>query len=134
VTNGASHGICVPDVRLGNWPPKGHGRHRYIFAVLALGAERIEIDRGDARLLMFNLFGTLGRAFLEAGTRGRPALPSAQLRGAGRRDRSRLSGRVSGPFRDARFGMTPTRGVSSAEARRYDVPCSDRGPAARAAA
>jgi len=48
-------------------PPEGHGRHRYIFAVLALDAERIEIDRGATpAFLMFNVFGcTLGRAFLE---------------------------------------------------------------------
>jgi phosphatidylethanolamine-binding protein (PEBP) family uncharacterized protein len=39
----------------------------YIFAVLALEAERIEIDKeATPALLMFNLFnGTLGRAFLE---------------------------------------------------------------------
>jgi Raf kinase inhibitor-like YbhB/YbcL family protein len=51
----------------GAGPPVGHGRHRYIFAVLALAAERIEIDKGATpALLMFNLFnGTLGRAFLE---------------------------------------------------------------------
>jgi Raf kinase inhibitor-like YbhB/YbcL family protein len=48
-------------------PPEGHGRHRYIFAVLALDAERIEIDKeATPAFLMFNLFsGTLGRAFLE---------------------------------------------------------------------
>jgi len=48
-------------------PPPGTGKHRYIFAALALEAEKIEIDRGatPARL-MFSLFnGTLGRAFLE---------------------------------------------------------------------
>jgi phosphatidylethanolamine-binding protein (PEBP) family uncharacterized protein len=52
---------------VGAGPPEGHGRHRYIFAVLALEAERIEIDKGATpALLMFNLFnGTLGRAFLE---------------------------------------------------------------------
>jgi Raf kinase inhibitor-like YbhB/YbcL family protein len=51
----------------GAGPPEGHGRHRYIFAVLALAAEKIEIDReATPALLMFNLFnGTLGRAFLE---------------------------------------------------------------------
>jgi Raf kinase inhibitor-like YbhB/YbcL family protein len=51
----------------GAGPPVGHGRHRYIFAVLALAAARIEIDKGATpALLMFNLFtGTLGRAFLE---------------------------------------------------------------------
>jgi len=47
--------------------PPGHGRHRYIFAVLALETERIEIDpEATPTLLMFMLFnGTLGRAFLE---------------------------------------------------------------------
>ncbi|HEY8676063.1 MAG TPA: YbhB/YbcL family Raf kinase inhibitor-like protein [Candidatus Dormibacteraeota bacterium] len=52
---------------VGAGPPEGHGRHRYIFAVLALDAERIEIDRGATpAYLMFTLFnGTLGRAFLE---------------------------------------------------------------------
>jgi Raf kinase inhibitor-like YbhB/YbcL family protein len=51
----------------GAGPPPGHGRHRYIFAVLALAAEKIEIDRdATPAWLMFNLFnGTLGRAFLE---------------------------------------------------------------------
>ena len=51
---------------VGAAPPEGHGRHRYIFAVLALGAERIEIDKGATpAFLMFNVFGsTLGRAFL----------------------------------------------------------------------
>jgi len=51
----------------GAGPPPGHGRHRYIFAALALGVEKVEIDReATPALLMFNLFnGTLGRAFLE---------------------------------------------------------------------
>jgi Raf kinase inhibitor-like YbhB/YbcL family protein len=51
----------------GAGPPPGHGRHRYIFAALALEAEAIEIDReATPAWLMFNLFkGTLGRAFLE---------------------------------------------------------------------
>jgi Raf kinase inhibitor-like YbhB/YbcL family protein len=51
----------------GAGPPEGHGRHRYIFAVLALDAEGIEIDKGATPAwLMFSLFnGTLGRAFLE---------------------------------------------------------------------
>lgn len=30
---------------VGAGPPEGHGRRRYIFAVLALDAERIEIDK-----------------------------------------------------------------------------------------
>jgi Raf kinase inhibitor-like YbhB/YbcL family protein len=48
-------------------PPEGTGKHRYIFAVLALAAEKIEIDpEATPALLMFNLFnGTLGRALLE---------------------------------------------------------------------
>jgi Raf kinase inhibitor-like YbhB/YbcL family protein len=52
---------------VGAGPPEGHGRHRYIFAVLALEAEGVEIDKeATPALLMFNLFnGTLGRAFLE---------------------------------------------------------------------
>jgi len=47
--------------------PPGHGRHRYIFAVLALAIEKIEIDPGAMPAwLMFSLFnGTLRRAFLE---------------------------------------------------------------------
>ena len=42
-------------------------RHRYIFAVLALDTERIEIDKGATPAwLMFNLLDcTIGRAFLE---------------------------------------------------------------------
>jgi Raf kinase inhibitor-like YbhB/YbcL family protein len=52
---------------VGAGPPEGTGRHRYIFAVLALEAEKIEIDKeATPAWLMFNLFdGTLGRAFLE---------------------------------------------------------------------
>jgi Raf kinase inhibitor-like YbhB/YbcL family protein len=52
---------------VGAGPPPGHGRHRYIFAVLALEAQRIEIDpEATPALLMFMLFhGTLGRALLE---------------------------------------------------------------------
>ena len=52
---------------VGAGPPPGTGKHRYIFAVLALAAEKIEIDReATPAWLMFNLFnGTLGRAFLE---------------------------------------------------------------------
>ena len=52
---------------VGAGPPEGTGRHRYIFAVLALAAEKIEIDReATPALMMFSLFsGTLGRAFLE---------------------------------------------------------------------
>jgi phosphatidylethanolamine-binding protein (PEBP) family uncharacterized protein len=52
---------------VGAGPPAGHGRHRYSFAVLALAAEKVEIDReATPAVLMFTLFnGTLGRAFLE---------------------------------------------------------------------
>ncbi len=52
---------------VGAGPPPGTGKHRYIFAALALEAEKIEIDRGATPAwLMFSLFnGTLGRAFLE---------------------------------------------------------------------
>ena len=52
---------------VGAGPPEGHGRRRYIFAALALEAERVEIDKeATPALLMFNLFnGTLARAFLE---------------------------------------------------------------------
>ncbi|MDH6108401.1 Raf kinase inhibitor-like YbhB/YbcL family protein [Kitasatospora sp. MAP12-15] len=51
---------------VGAAPPKGHGKHRYIFAVLALDVETVEIDReATPAYLMFNLFDrTLGRAFL----------------------------------------------------------------------
>jgi Raf kinase inhibitor-like YbhB/YbcL family protein len=52
---------------VGAAPPPGTGKHRYIFAVLALEAERIEIDReATPAWLMYMVFnGTLGRAFLE---------------------------------------------------------------------
>ena len=52
---------------VGAGPPPGTGRHRYIFAVFALDAERIEIDRGATPAwLMYTLWNiTLGRAFLE---------------------------------------------------------------------
>src|SRR5438046_6299791 len=52
---------------VGAAPPPGTGKHRYIFAVLALEAEKIEIDRGATPAwLMYMVFnGTLGRAFLE---------------------------------------------------------------------
>ena len=52
---------------VGAGPPEGTGRHRYIFGVLALEAEKVEIDKeATPTLLMFNLFnGTLGRALLE---------------------------------------------------------------------
>jgi Raf kinase inhibitor-like YbhB/YbcL family protein len=52
---------------VGAGPPEGHGKHRYIFAVLALDADKIDIDEeATPAWLMFNLLGcTLGRAFLE---------------------------------------------------------------------
>jgi phosphatidylethanolamine-binding protein (PEBP) family uncharacterized protein len=53
---------------LGAAPPVGHGPHRYIFIVHALGAERLDVDPGATpAFLMFNLLGqTLGRASLTA--------------------------------------------------------------------
>jgi Raf kinase inhibitor-like YbhB/YbcL family protein len=52
---------------VGAGPPPGHGRHRYIFAVLALDTDKVDINpEATPALLMFTLFdGTLGRAFLE---------------------------------------------------------------------
>jgi Raf kinase inhibitor-like YbhB/YbcL family protein len=52
---------------IGAAPPEGHGRHRYIFAVLALDIEKIDIDKeATPAWLMFNALScTLGRAFLE---------------------------------------------------------------------
>ena len=52
---------------VGAGPPPGTGRHRYIFAVFALDAERIEIDSGATPAwLMYTVWNiTLGRAFLE---------------------------------------------------------------------
>ena len=68
----AAAGVRIPnDARMARYcgagPPPGHGRHRYIFAVLALDTERIEIDKdATPAWLMFNLLDcTLGRAFLE---------------------------------------------------------------------
>jgi Raf kinase inhibitor-like YbhB/YbcL family protein len=52
---------------VGSAPPEGTGKHRYIFAALALDAEKIEIDKeATPAWLMFQVWGcTLGRAFLE---------------------------------------------------------------------
>ena len=52
---------------VGAAPPQGHGRHRYIFAVLATDMDKVDIDQESTPAwLMFNLLGcTLGRAFLE---------------------------------------------------------------------
>jgi Raf kinase inhibitor-like YbhB/YbcL family protein len=52
---------------VGAGPPEGTGKHRYIFAVLALAAVKVEIEsEATPALPMFNLFnGTLGRALLE---------------------------------------------------------------------
>jgi Raf kinase inhibitor-like YbhB/YbcL family protein len=52
---------------IGAAPPAGFGKSRYIFAVLALEAQRLDIDKdATPAFLMFNLLsGTLGRAFLE---------------------------------------------------------------------
>ena len=76
---------------VGAGPPEGHGRHRYIFAVLALDAERIEIDKeATPALLMFTCSTAPWDApSSRAGTRGRPS-SSAHLRGAGQGDRFRL--------------------------------------------
>lgn len=53
---------------LGAAPPAGHGPHRYIFAVHALGVERLDLpDNATPAFLGFNLFGAaIGRAFLTA--------------------------------------------------------------------
>jgi len=52
---------------IGAAPPEGHGKHRYIFAVLALDIEKTDIDKeATPAWLMFNVLdSTLGRAFLE---------------------------------------------------------------------
>ena len=52
---------------VGAAPPEGTGKHRYIFAALALDTEKVEIDReATPAWLMYILLGcTLGRAFLE---------------------------------------------------------------------
>lgn len=52
---------------VGAGPPPGTGRHRYIFAAIAVDAERLTIDRGATpAFLMYALWNiTLGRAFLE---------------------------------------------------------------------
>ena len=52
---------------VGSAPPAGTGKHRYIFAALALDAEKIEIDKeATPAWLMYQVWGcTLGRAFLE---------------------------------------------------------------------
>ena len=52
---------------VGAAPPEGTGKHRYIFAALALDTEKVEIDReATPAWLMYILLGcTLGRAYLE---------------------------------------------------------------------
>ena len=49
---------------LGAAPPQGHGPHRYVFIVHALGTERLDLDpAATPAFLMFNLMGhTLARA------------------------------------------------------------------------
>ncbi|MCP5028230.1 MAG: YbhB/YbcL family Raf kinase inhibitor-like protein [Actinomycetia bacterium] len=51
---------------LGSAPPAGHGPHRYMFAVHALGVESLPIDENvSAAICGFNMFGTtLGRALI----------------------------------------------------------------------
>ncbi|MET8138599.1 YbhB/YbcL family Raf kinase inhibitor-like protein [Streptomyces sp. NPDC005251] len=51
---------------VGAGPPEGTGKHRYIFAVFALGTQSVEIDReATPAWLIFNLRDcTLGLAFL----------------------------------------------------------------------
>jgi Raf kinase inhibitor-like YbhB/YbcL family protein len=54
---------------VGAGPPEGTGRHRYIFAAIALGTEGLDIDtEATPAFLMYKVFlsnATLGRAFLE---------------------------------------------------------------------
>ena len=61
--------LAMPQVSgvFGAGPPEGTGKHRYIFAALALDAEKIEIDKeATPAWLMFKVFDcTLARAFLE---------------------------------------------------------------------
>jgi hypothetical protein len=77
---------------VGAGPPEGTGRHRYIFAVLTLAAEKIDREATPA-LLMFSLFsGTLGRAFLEGWFEVGPCLRHISEVRAGHRDHSGLSG------------------------------------------
>ena len=66
----------------GAGPPEDHGKHRYIFAVLALAAEKVEIDReATPAWLMFSLFnGTLDMRSSRAGTRGRPSASTPSYR------------------------------------------------------
>jgi Raf kinase inhibitor-like YbhB/YbcL family protein len=50
-------------------PPPGHGEHRYIFCVSALGIEKLPIDEQTSNAVcQFNMFGAgvLARAFLTA--------------------------------------------------------------------
>ncbi len=51
---------------LGSAPPPGHGPHRYVFAVHALGVDTLPIDDGvSAAICGFNMFGnTLARALV----------------------------------------------------------------------
>jgi phosphatidylethanolamine-binding protein (PEBP) family uncharacterized protein len=57
----------------GAGPPPGTGKHRYIFAVLALAAEKLKIEReATPAWLMFGLSdGTLDARSSRAGTKDR---------------------------------------------------------------
>lgn len=53
---------------VGSAPPAGHGDHRYVFAVHAIGGEQLGVDdQASPALAGFMMFGnTLGRAVLTA--------------------------------------------------------------------
>ena len=59
---------------VGSAPPEGTGKHRYIFAALALDAEKIEIDKeATPAWLMFQVWAApLDARSSRAGTSGRP--------------------------------------------------------------
>lgn len=65
---GSTHARNDTGTRLytGPFPPAGHGPHRYLFAVHALGAEHLDIDEGAAPAVVgFNIAANIvGRAVL----------------------------------------------------------------------